>query len=88
MNALQMLKGMLDESIPVSWSAGTFICEGMMLNPNSWEPIKGFLQREANESQPYTKEEKYLWSKLYVKHKTDKHSFWEESQEVIKDWEK
>jgi hypothetical protein len=43
-------------------------------------------QREDRERQTYSDEEKYWWSKLYLKHKTPNHSFWKQSEECVNEF--
>lgn len=83
MDAVKILRGVYEEEHGGCYIGGTLLADAFAFNANSYEPINGMFSRSNKESQPYTEDEKYWWSKCYLKFKTEKHAFWNESKVFV-----
>jgi hypothetical protein len=87
MTALEILKGIFEETSGGCYMAGTLASGGFAFSSKTYEPINGMFDRDESEAQIYSIEEKYWWSKCYIKYKTSDHAFWKEAQLAIKEYE-
>lgn len=87
MTAIEILKGIFEETHGGCYMGGTLAGGGFAFHSETYEPIEGMFEREEKETQNYSSEEKYWWSKCYIKYKTESHAFWNESKKTIKEYE-
>jgi hypothetical protein len=83
---LEALKALYNEEVGGIYYAGTLEINKFAYHPDCYEPIEGMFQREDRERQTYSDEERYWWSKLYLKHKTPNHAFWKQSEECVNEF--
>ena len=86
--AEEVLQKVYNKDVPAVYIAATLEAEGFVFNPDSYEPAEGVFDRDENETQPYNDYEMYLWSKIYLEHKTPSHAYYTKSQEIVNKFER
>lgn len=85
--AVEIMKKVYNEEISGAYVAATLDAGGFAFHPKAYEPVEGMFDRDEQETQDYSVEEKYWWSKCYVKHKTPSHAYYQESVDIINNYE-
>jgi hypothetical protein len=83
---VKVLKGIFDEILGGTYTAGTLWSKDYVLNPTSHSLKEGYFDKGSVDT-PYTPEELYWWAKCYVKYKTPNHHFYQSSMDIIAKYE-